>query len=97
MSHLAASALEHHAPKIRDRFLAVAGERIDPAIWLDAGGVFFVVEHLSLMATIARHDGDEELQSVLGSIVVAVVDGDEVALERVPDPRMYPDRWPWTA
>jgi len=34
---------------------------------------------------------------VLGAIVVAVVDGDEVALERVPDPRMDPDRWPWTA
>ena len=97
MSHRAASALEHHAPKIRDRFLAVAGERIDPAIWLDAGGVFVVVEHLSLTATIARHDGAEELQSVPGSIVVAVVDGDEVALERVPDPRMDPDRWPWTA
>jgi hypothetical protein len=97
MSHLAASALEHHAPKIRDRFLAVAGERIDPAIWLDAGGVFFVVEHLSLTATIARHDGAEELQSVPGSIVVAVVDGEEVAVERVPDPRMYPERWPWTA
>src|SRR5262245_56579809 len=56
MSYRAASALEHHAPKIRDRFLAVAGERIDPAVWLDAGGMFFVVEHLSLMATIARHD-----------------------------------------
>jgi len=97
MSHLVARALEHHAPVIRDRVRAAAGQRIDPAVWLDAGGAFFVLEHPSLMATIGRHDGAEDLPSVPGWILVAVVDGDEVALERVPDPRVHPDRWPWTA
>ena len=97
MSHRAASTLERHASEIRDRLLAVADKRIDPAVWLDQGGGFFVAEHLLLMAAIARHHGAEELQLAPGSIVVAVVDGNGAALEKVPDPRVYPDRWPWSA
>jgi hypothetical protein len=48
MSHPASAALERHAPEISARFMAVADDLIDPAVYLDAvAGQIFIVEHLT--------------------------------------------------
>jgi hypothetical protein len=95
MLHRTMAAIERSAGVIMARFLEVADELIDPVVFIDAvDGEILIVEHLSLIARMASI-GAESFPSTDDSIIVAVVHEDAIGRRRVPDPRKYPDRWPW--
>jgi hypothetical protein len=94
-----AKAFERAVPAIIDRFRSEADDLIDPAIYFDAvAGEIEVIEYIELIGHIPEFlERPVRLPGERATIALAIAGETLTRLDRVPDPRWYPDESPWVA